>query len=247
MPTFAHCKQLSRLMKRYGTFILCTMAVWLACLQAKAQMVPLKQYAHVYEMDTYKGMDMAEVGRGWASRPIKVSNGGNTPNIVTLMKAFNEVWNVNVVEGVLNCAKDPNFTKAVDKEYDSTTIVDRKNGYMCEDSGGTDSDYMEACVWRRNNGHRLLAVYLGGSCNPDIQVVCFYDYDPSTETLTPEESPVDTFKGTGCEYVSFSLPHKGKDFIITEFLTDQGTLKYVYTWDGYKHTFHHREAIPEKE
>ena len=247
MSTFAHCKQLSRLMKRYGTFILCTMAVWLACLQAKAQMVPLKQYAHVYEMDTYKGMDMAEVGRGWASRPIKVPNGGNTPNIVTLMKAFNEVWNVNVVEGVLNCAKDPNFTKAVDKEYDSTTIVDRKNGYMCEDSGGTDGDYMEACVWRRNNGHRLLAVYLGGSCDPDIQVVCFYDYDPSTETLTPEESPVDTFKGTGCEYVSFSLPHKGKDFIITEFLTDQGTLKYVYTWDGYKHVFHHREAIPEKE
>ena len=220
-------------MKRYGTFILYTMAVWLACLQAKAQMVPLKQYAHVYEMDTYKGMDMEEVGRGWASRPIKVSNGGNTPNIVTLMKAFNEVWNVNVVEGVLNCAKDPNFTKAVDKEYDSTTIVDRKNGYLCDDSGATDSDYMEACVWRRNNGHRLFAIRMGGPTDPEIEVVCFYDYDPATETMTPEASPADTFKPTH-EYYSYNLPHKGKDFIITEYLLEEEdtSLQHVYTWDG---------------
>ena len=225
---------------------MCSVALWLACGEVKAQKVPLKQYAHVYEMDTYQDLDMVKVGRGWASRPIKVPNGGKAPNIVTLMKAFNNVWHVYVVEGVLNCAKDPNFTKAVDEEYNSTTIVDRKNGYMCEDSGGTDSDYMEACVWRRNNGHRLLAVVLGGTCDPDIQVVCFYDYDPATQTLTPEESPVDTFKGTGSEYVSYTLPHKGKDFIITEYLVGEGSMKYVYTWDGQKPVFHHSETIPEE-
>ena len=246
MSTFAHCKQLSWLMKRYLTLIIFFAAAWLTCLQADAQMVPPKQYAEVYKMDTYKGMDMVEVGRGWASRPIKVPNGGKAPNIVTLMKAFNAVWHVYVVEGVLNCAKDPNFTKAVDKEYDSTTIVDRKNGYMCEDSGGTDGDYMEACVWRRDNGHRLLAVVLGGACDPDIMVVCFYDYDPATQTLTPEESPADTFKGTGSEYVSYTLPQKGKDLIITEYLVGEGGLKYVYTWDGMKFNFHHKETLPEE-
>ena len=233
-------------MKRYLTLIIFFAAAWLTCLQADAQMVPPKQYAEVYKMDTYKGMDMVEVGRGWASRPIKVPNGGKAPNIVTLMKAFNAVWHVYVVEGVLNCAKDPNFTKAVDKEYDSTTIVDRKNGYMCEDSGGTDGDYMEACVWRRDNGHRLLAVVLGGACDPDIMVVCFYDYDPATQTLTPEESPADTFKGTGSEYVSYTLPQKGKDLIITEYLVGEGGLKYVYTWDGMKFNFHHKETLPEE-
>ena len=72
---------------------------------------------------------------------------------------------------------------------------------------------MEACVWRRDNGHRLFAICMGGPTDPEIEVVCFYDYDPATETMTPEASPADTFKPTE-EYYNYNLPHKGKDFII---------------------------------
>lgn len=208
-----------------------------AC-QVMAQMTPNKRYAPAYEQDCYKGDEMVEAGRSWASRPIKVKGGGNAPDIVTLTKAWNDVWKVYVVSGILKRAANPKFTQAKDPEYNSETIVDRKNGYMCEDSGGTDSDYMESCVWRRDNGHRLFAILLGGPTDPEIEFVCFYDYDPATETMTPEESPADTFKPTQ-EFYSYCLPHKGKDFIIKEYLLDDDEtyIENVFTWDGQKHVF----------
>ena len=171
----------------------------------------------------------------WANKEIPVAKGGKKPDIITLVQAFNKVWNVEVVEEVLRLAADPKFTRQVDEEYDSETIVDRKNGYMCVDSGGTDGDYMEACVWRRDNGHRLFAIRMGGPTDPEIEVICFYDYDPATETLTPEASPVDTFTPVS-EFYNYQLPHQGKDFIINEYLLDEEdvTLQHIYTWDGQK-------------
>ncbi len=201
----------------------------------QAQMVPAKRYAPAYEYETYQDMNMVKAGKGWAARPVKVKGGGAAPGIVKLVQAFNKVWNVEVVEEVLRLAADPKFTRQVDEEYDSETIVDRKNGYMCVDSGGTDGDYMEACVWRRDNGHRLFAIRMGGPTDPEIEVICFYDYDPATETLTPEASPVDTFTPVS-EFYNYQLPHQGKDFIINEYLLDEEdvTLQHIYTWDGQK-------------
>ena len=175
-----------------------------------------------------------------------MKGGGKAPGIVTLTKAFNEVWNVYVVGGILKRAANPKFTRHVEPEYDAETIVDRKNGYMCEDSGGTDSDYMESCVWRRDNGHRLFAILMGGPTDPEIEVVCFYDYDPATETLTPEESPADTYP-LKCEFYSYSLPHKGKDFIIKEYHLDtEEAVSHVFKWDGHKHVYSHdtKEKMP---
>ena len=37
---------------------------------------------------------------------------------------------------------------------------------------------MQACVWQRSNGHRLFAVVIGQPVNPEIEFICFYDYDP---------------------------------------------------------------------
>lgn len=215
----------------------------IVCLQANAQMKPDKRYNPAFTYDSYFDMDMVKVGKGWATRPIKVKGGGKAPGVVTLTKAFNDVWKVYVVSGILKQAQDPKFTYKSDPEYDSEDIVDRKNGYMGVDSGGTDSDYMESCVWRCDNGHRLFAIRMGGPTDPEIEVVCFYDYDPETETMTPVESPVDTFKPKE-EYYSYSLPRKGKDFIITEYiLSDDSNLQHIYTFDGQKHVYSHDRVI----
>jgi hypothetical protein len=64
-----------------------------AC-QVMAQMTPNKRYAPAYNQETYNGMAMVEAGRSWASRPIKVKGGGKKPGIVTLTKAWNDVWKV---------------------------------------------------------------------------------------------------------------------------------------------------------
>ena len=206
-------------------------------LQANAQMKPDKRYAPAYTYDSYEDMDMVKCGKGWATRPIKVKGGGKAPDIVTLTKAFNDVWKIYVVSGILKQAKNPKFTSQKYPEYDSEDIVDRPNGYMCVDSGGTDSDYMESCVWRCDNGHRLFAILMGGPTDPEIELVCFYDYDPDTETMTPVVSPVDTFKPKA-EYYSYDLPRKGKDFIINEYFLDtEETVSHVYTFDGQKHVY----------
>ena len=215
--------------------------------QAKAQLKPAKRWATVYEMSTYKDLPMVKLGLGWAAKPIKVANGGQAPGIVTLTTAFNRVWKIDVVEGVLNCAKEPNFTRMDDEEYGTFTIVDRRNGYLCEDAGGTDGESMEACVWRRDNGHRLFAIEVGSNCDPEIAVICFYDYDPATQTLTPESSPADTFRPQEGDYYSFGLPQHGKDFTITEYLlnTSENAIS-VYKWDGQKHVFSHKKTEPSE-
>ena len=213
------------------------MVMTMVCLQANAQMKPDKRYNPAYTYESYEDMDMVKVGKGWAARPIKVKGGGKAPGVVTLTKAFNDVWKVYVVSGILKKAQDPKFTYKSYPEYDSEDIVDRKSGYMCVNSGGTDSDYMESCVWRCDNGHRLFAILMGGPTDPEIEVVCFYDYDPETEMMTPVESPVDTFKPK-YEFYSYDLPRKGKDFIITEYdVAAEETVSHVYTWDGQKHVY----------
>lgn len=225
--------------------ITCVMMA-LCCHQAMAQMKTAQRYAPTYNQETYQDDEMVKVGKGWASRPIKVKKGGKTPGVVTLTCAFNEVWGVPVVKGILRQAANPKFTRAYDKEYDSETIVDRKNGYMCEDSGGTDSDYMSSCVWRRDNGHRLFAICIGSPTDPEIEVICFYDYDPATETMTPEQSPADTFQKKH-EFYSYALPHKGKDFIIREYdLATDEEISHHFTWDGQKHVYGYDTKKPMK-
>ena len=93
-----------------------------------------------------KDFTLEEVRDQWTSREIKVANGGKNPNIVQLLTAFQNVWGTYVVAPVLKCAKDPRFTSMRNEEENKVIIVDRKNGYVCLDNGGTDSGYMEAVI-----------------------------------------------------------------------------------------------------
>lgn len=123
-----------------------------------------------------------------------------------------------LLDPVLKCAKDPRFTRMRKEEWNEEIIVDRKNGYVCLDNGGADSGYMEACMWLRDTGHRLFAIRLGQPVDPEIEFVCFYDYDPKTSTLYPETGPEQEFRPLNKDnYISYNLPRKGKDFIIIEY------------------------------
>ena len=94
---------------------------------------------------------LEEIRDQWRSRNIKVPQGGQNPNIVQLLSAFQNAWGAYMVDEVLECAKAPRFTSKKDEELNIEIIVDRKNGYACLDNGGTDSGYMETCMWRRDN------------------------------------------------------------------------------------------------
>lgn len=184
---------------------------------------------------------LEEIRDQWTSRNIKVPQGGKNPGIVQLVKAFQDTWHAYTVGPVLEKAKTPNFTYEADEEYGGGITVDRKNGYVSLDNGGSDSGYMEACVWRRDNGHRLFAIRLGQPVDPEIEFVCFYDYDPKTLTLSPEAGPEREFHPLNKDnHVGYSLPQKGKDFIICEYdVNFQSNINHVFSWDGNKHHFSH--------
>ena len=192
---------------------------------------------HAQEMFTIE-----EVAAKWQTRTIKVAGGGEKPDVVQLLRAFDKVWPVYVNQGVLNLSKDPKFTYMKDEEYDSEMIVDRKNGYVCDDAGGTDSGSMQACVWRRTNGHRLFAVEMSQPVDPEIGVICFYDYDPKTQVMTPEKDMLSEFRPLKDreKYHGYLLPRKGTDIEITEYTGDcEDLFHHVFKWDGMNFHFSH--------
>ena len=178
----------------------------------------------------------------WQTRTIKVSDGGEKPDVVQLLRAFNKVWPVYVNQGVINLSKDPKFTYFKDEEYDNEIIVDRKNGYVCDDAGGTDSGSMSACVWRRTNGHRLFAVVMSQPVDPEIVLVCFYDYNPTTQIMTPEKNMLSEFRPLKDheKFHLYLLPRKGTDIEITEYTGDcEDLFHHVFKWDGMNFHFSH--------
>ena len=104
----------------------------------KSLLLLLAVMTSIYALATdYHSLE--EIRDQWRSRNIKVPQGGQNPNIVQLLSAFQNAWGAYMVDEVLECAKAPRFTSKKDEELNIEIIVDRKNGYACLDNGGTDS------------------------------------------------------------------------------------------------------------
>jgi hypothetical protein len=170
-------------------------------------------------------LNLDQVCRMWPNKTFKSAD----RDILSLVEAFNQAMPTYSVTTFLRDAKLP------EDQQEYIDMIDMANGYVgfSEGSDDKESESMQARVWKRDNGHQLLAVCLSQPSSAEVAFVAFYDYDPATETMTPEASPADTFKPTHESY-SYNLPPKGKDFIITEYLLEEEdtSLQHVYTWDG---------------
>ena len=190
----------------------------------------------------------SEVDARWRKTDIKVKNGGQAPNVVTLLRAFHQALPTWVVGEVLkqndHPAKGTKRDGSVlilesDEEDEMTIIIDPVNGYA-EYSSMTDIDQMSCCVWRRSNGHRIFAVSLYEQHDPVQHLLCWYDYDPQTQTMKAEKSPIDKYKKPFEKMdFSWSLPRKGSDFVITEYyyFPDEANVTQVFSWDGMEHHY----------
>lgn len=183
----------------------------------------------------------AQLIEKWQSKEIKVDKGGKEPDIVTLLKAFNSGWETQVVSDLLSEAKDPNFTRSINRDTGGGTIADRKNGYAEVRAGDTDGDDMNAAVWKRKNGHRLFMVNIVTPQNdnhglPDKQALCIYDYDPDTQTLKPEQNAISQFTTTKDQYLVYKFPQTGTTVNIGERDNENVTKWNFFTWDGDKFT-----------
>lgn len=182
----------------------------------------------------------SEVSSQWREKSIVVKNGGQAPHVVALLHAFHQALPTWVVSQVLKQADHPaqgtrvdGTASIFDAEDDYRILIDRKNGYVDLESE-TDISQMAACVWRKDNGHRIFAVSLYEQHDPVTNLLCWYDYDPTTETMTPAHSPLDDFKPSceNYEALSWTLPMKGTDFEIHEYYNVlSNPITHIYKWD----------------
>ena len=178
-----------------------------------------------------KGMQMLEqVEEGWQQRTISDVKGGD---ILQLFEAFYRTWPTQSGRFIVDAAAQKAGTD-LQREW---LTVDHQNGYIEYAEDSPDSDFNEqtrACVWRRSNGHRLLAVTICRVTPQEKVILCFYDYNPQTATLTPEKPLANLFipSFTGYRY-RVELPRHGKNMEINEYY-GWLTIHHAYSWDGMK-------------
>lgn len=185
-------------------------------------------------------LDNSEVNSQWRTKKISVKDGGQTPDVVTLLRAFHQALPTWAVSQVLKQADHPakgtrqSGTAAIwdgEEEDDYRILIDRRNGYA-DLASQTDIDQTAASVWRKDNGHRIFALSLFQQHGNPQNVLCWYDYDPQTQTMTPEKSPLDDFKPSAKgAFVAYELPMTGTDFYIIEYYPSLPAITHVYKWN----------------
>ena len=185
-------------------------------------------------------LDNSEVNSQWRTKRISVKDGGQTPDVVTLLRAFHQALPTWAVSQVLKQADHPakgtrqSGTAAIwdgEEEDDYRILIDRRNGYA-DLASQTDIDQTAASVWRKDNGHRIFALSLFQQHENPQNVLCWYDYDPQTQTMTPEKSPLDDFKPSAKgAFVAYELPMTGTDFNIIEYYPSLPAITHVYKWN----------------
>lgn len=178
-----------------------------------------------------KNYDIDEIRAGWAKKTI---TGVKDGNILTLLTAFNKTWRTAPATELL---AHPVSNENHEDAY--AIVVDRPNGYVSAAELGDDGEDIEACVWKRSNGHKLFAVvytrYHGLTPHP---IALFYDYDATKGSLTPDfDVPLvqfmPSFADRTVDMVHIHLPQKGKDVVVDEYVMPWGiSIKQTYKWNG---------------
>lgn len=171
-------------------------------------------------------LNLDQVCRMWPSKTFKSADG----DILSLVEAFNQAMPTYSVTTFLRDAKLP------EDQQEYIDFIDLDNGYVgfSEGSDDKESESMQARVWKRDNGHQLLAVSLSQPSSAEVAFVAFYDYDPATQTLSPEYDYLKYFKISFANSMfSISLPQEGDDIVVSEYFMNWWTsIKHTYVWDG---------------
>lgn len=203
-------------------------------MNMKKLLLLLPMMAFAIGLSAQKNVPLDQIRDGWQSKNLEVNeNGTQQANILQLVAAFQQGWPTYSGGELLKFAKSQ-------EKYDNTDkVVDLKNGFVrySEDDPEAESDeYLEACVWNRKNGHKLLAITMFHMTPSELVLICFYDYDPATQTLKPEKSLANLFIPSFPSYRYRAwLPQKGKNLVVEEFF-GAITIKHTYGWDGMQPT-----------
>ena len=144
-------------------------------------------------------------------------------------------------KSLIDYLNDP--TNYNEEEADYRIDDKKKNGYL--------SCYMQkdldwgtvCCYWNRNNGHKLVAFWMTEehlSYDKAEQMLAFYDYDPATDTMTPEPDLCKKVLEVTSQYDTYgiTLPDEGKDITalchnLETYHDNAVEAHYVFRWNGY--------------
>ena len=235
-------------MKKYLIIMACALAI-AGCKQKQGQTAGDTAAADNVKTavtdDDVRIYSPDQIASAWAAQPIEVAGGGEQPDIVTLLRAFDKAWPTETVGALLGIAVDrvdpyDHVDKVlhVNRDTGGGMEINYRNGYASVQPGDTDDDRLFATVWKRKNGHRLLGIWLytpsdDNRSKPDHQALCFYDYDPKTQMMTPEkENALSHFQPSKDNYLEVHLPARDRDVILGETNSKYESTWHVFAFDG---------------
>lgn len=172
-----------------------------------------------------------EIIERWPKVVITNAGDGSLP---AMLRAFDKTWSTDLTSDARSVIDKGLSKKVLDEETGYTVVYDAKNGYAEVYDNGADNGYMQTCYWRRSNGHRLFAITLGYPVDCEQELMCFYDYDPKSRTMTPEPDILSILPKKADDVMRhYSLPQKGKDMYVNDFKNLDVTCHH-FTWDGMK-------------
>lgn len=176
-------------------------------------------------------LSVEEILERWPDVVIPNAGDGSLP---AMLRAFDKTWPTKLTSDARSVIDKGLSEKVLDKETGYTVCYDAKNGYAEVYDDGADNGYMQTCYWRRSNGHRLFAITLGYPVDSEQELMCFYDYDPQTRTMTPEPDILSGLpRKTADIKRHYSLPQQGKDMYVNDFKGLDARCLH-FTWDGMK-------------
>ncbi len=181
-----------------------------------------------------KDVYITDINEGWKTKAIE-----NVPNgsIGILLEAFHKTWPTYVTRDACKVMEQGLSHKVLGPEAGYQVTIDATNGYAEVDDDGTDGLYMQACIWNRSNGHKLFAIMIGKPTDPELEVVCFYDYDAKAKRLTPEPQILSDFhRQSDNSQISHKLPRKGKELVIIEYDLPI-VFAHHFAWNGMQPVF----------
>ena len=204
-------------------------------------MMALMFFTTAVGQDIYSGSTrLVVINSEWENVTL---SGVKDGSLIAMLDCFNKKWPTWMVTHALKTMRKGQHLERYGEGL-PTVFYEPQNGWVDVAAQPMGTEFIHVCYWKRTNGHRLFAIYLGKPIDPSIHFVCFYDYSQQKHTLIPAPHIIDEIRTTEDTKFYYELPREGKDLIITEY-GPRGQVRHTFKWDGMKPVFSKSEVVEE--